>query len=118
VLDRELPELERRDRVILGAAPRTDDEAGRIAYVFYRPIEHLSDAHAVDVVLVLAHAIAHELGHLLLPSGHSTDGLMYGRWGRPQVRAATWGQLMFSKGEVALLRAAAAPEPVPILVRR
>lgn len=117
VLDRELSELARPDRVLLGAAPRTAEAAGRMAYVFFQPIEHLSDLHGVDVVLVLAHAIAHEIGHLLLPAGHALEGLMYGQWGPRQVRAAAWGQLLFSREEIDVMRAALAPDP-PVVARR
>jgi hypothetical protein len=104
VLEREIPELREPGHLSLGAAPRTLETPGRVAYVFHGPIEFLSDVHAVDVALVLAHAIAHELAHLLLPPGHSPAGLMSPLWGARQLRAAVWRTLMFSPSESTLIR--------------
>ena len=117
VLDREIPELREEGRMSLGAAPRTMERPGRVAYVFHEPIEFLSDVYAVDVALVLANAIAHELAHLLLPAGHSPDGLMSAFWGARQVRAAVWGTLAFSPSESTLIRAALEPSDA-VMVRR
>jgi hypothetical protein len=118
VLDREIPELREEGHLSLGAAPRLVDVPGHVAYVFREPIEYLSAVHAVDDALVLAHAIAHELGHLLLPSGHSPEGLMAARWGAREVRAASWGTLMFSPRESSLIRAALASPAAPAMARR
>ncbi len=55
--------------------------------------------------VLLGHAIAHELGHLLLgPSAHSHYGLMAGRWRAPDLDRAAVGLLQFSPGEAARLR--------------
>ena len=54
---------------------------------------------------MLACAIAHELGHLLLPTaGHSDLGLMRAWWDRDDFGRAERGQLRFSAEEAALLR--------------
>jgi hypothetical protein len=117
IVDRVMEELRAGSRELLGAAPRTMNETGHLAYVFHQPIRSLSDAHSVDVAVVAAHAIAHEMGHMLLPSGHSAKGLMHAHWGAREVRAAAGGRLKFSQEETALLRAALG-EPAPLLVRR
>lgn len=109
IIDQELPEL-RTSVSILGAAPRTADEIGRVAYVFRQPIESLARMYDVDPALVAAHTIAHEIGHMLLPNGHADAGLMFARWGAREVRAAAGGRLTFSQSEAALIRAALAPE--------
>jgi hypothetical protein len=106
VLQRVIPEFRESSRMSLGAAPRTLETPGRIAYVFSGPIDQLANVYAVDVALVLAHAIAHELAHLLLPAGHSPEGLMSPLWGARQVREASWGTLTFSPHESSLIRAA------------
>ena len=106
VLEREIPELREQGHLSLGAAPRTRETPGRVAYVFHGPIDGFSNVYAVDTALVLAHAIAHELAHLLLPAGHSTDGLMSALWGARQMREAVWGTLTFSPRESNLIRAA------------
>jgi hypothetical protein len=46
---------------------------------------------------VLGHAIAHELGHLLLnQQGHSSVGIMRGKWGYGEMRDASRGELLFT----------------------
>ena len=64
---------------------------------------------AASTIQVLACAIAHEIGHLLMPGvQHSADGLMRARWGRDDVSRADQGRLRFSAAQVALIRARAA----------
>ena len=64
-----------------GAGGDSDDE--RIAYVLSDQVEQLSRTRGTDMAAVLGVAIAHELGHLLLPSHvHTTDGLMRKDWTR------------------------------------
>jgi hypothetical protein len=48
----------------------------RRAFVFVNPISRTMAGEPGQVSTVLAHVIAHELGHLLLPEGHSPTGLM------------------------------------------
>jgi hypothetical protein len=60
----------------------------------------------VSTGLVLACAIAHELGHLLLPMrGHSAAGLMRACWSRDEFQRAEQGQLKFSADEIVGIRA-------------
>jgi hypothetical protein len=119
VLERQLREIQDDGRLLLGLAPKEGDRSANVAYVFLEPIEYLSEVHAVDAALILAHAIAHELGHLLMPGRHhSSEGLMDGLWGGSEMRAATWGQQTFSKEEAALIRATLATEPSRVLARR
>lgn len=57
---------------------------------------------------LLGHAMAHELGHLLLgSSAHSRYGLMAGRWSATDLNRASVGDLLFSPAEAALMRAEA-----------
>jgi hypothetical protein len=57
---------------------------------------------------LLGHAMAHELGHLLLgTSAHSSYGLMAGRWRATDLDRASVGFLLFSPAEAALMRAEA-----------
>lgn len=119
LLDRQMQELDHSKKMLLGMAPMSGTEQGHVAYVFLEPVEYLSDVHAVDSVLVLAHVIAHELGHLLLPARyHAPSGLMLGRWSGPDLRAAARGEQRFSSQEAALIRAAMGVEPASVLARR
>jgi hypothetical protein len=96
----------------LGIAPREAGRSGRLAYVFFEPIERLAVREGVDVSQVLGAAIAHELGHLLLPNrGHASEGLMRGAWGAPEARAANQGALKFSPTELIQIRSQLTPAP-------
>jgi hypothetical protein len=99
----------------LGAAAGTPTERGRMAYVFYDRVERVARArlrtdrrtgiHDVDDVIVLAHAMAHEIGHLLLPYGHSATGLMRATWDNADLRRALHGQLNFTAQQAESIRA-------------
>lgn len=89
----------------LGAAPRRPEEA-RVACVYYERVEQRARRDGVEPALVLGHAIAHEVGHLLLPAyEHPTWGLMKAVWNSADLRRAAQGQLRFSKEEAALIHA-------------
>jgi len=90
------------------------DPGGAIhATVFYGRAEEFAEAFSVSTALVLGHAIAHEIGHLLLGSEkHSSSGLMKAQWRKSDLRV----QLRFSskqaesmKEEVARRMERAAP---------
>ena len=100
----ETGELQRRPKAVMGAALRTE-QGTRLAYVFPRQVEAQADHFGASRTLVLACAIAHEIGHLLLPtSRHSDLGLMRASWDRDDFGRAERGQLRFSNEEAALLR--------------
>jgi hypothetical protein len=66
---------------IAGYAAVTPGEAGRVAFVIYDRVREIAQRADADVVYVMGTVIAHELGHLLLPSGaHSDAGLMRRHW--------------------------------------
>jgi len=48
--------------------------------------------------------MAHEIGHLLLPYGHSATGLMRAKWDEKDLRLAVHGQLNFTAEEAELIR--------------
>jgi len=85
----------------MGAAVRTA-EGNAIAYVFYRRVQAEAQRYGVSPGQVLACAIAHEIGHLLLPlRAHGAAGLMRACWSRDEFRRAEHGQLTFLPSEVA-----------------
>jgi hypothetical protein len=98
-------ELERREKPVMGAALWTPQGVG-VTYVFYRQLEAQAGQYAVSESLVLACAIAHEIGHLLLRDRpHSVLGLMRASWDREDFQRAGRGQLRFSPEEADLIRA-------------
>jgi len=66
---------------ILGLAQAAPELSNTVAFVFYARLEQAADRHAEAPGDVLAHVMAHEIGHLiLLAGGHSDTGLMRVRW--------------------------------------
>lgn len=75
------------------------------AYVFYRRAAEQADRYGVPRAVVVAAAMAHEIGHLLLPtSRHADTGLMRACWAYEEFVSAARGQLHFSAGEAASIR--------------
>jgi hypothetical protein len=66
----------------MGVAPSPGDGSrGTTAYVFMDKVRSFTAAYRVAAEYVLACAMAHEIGHLLLPpNAHSADGIMRGNW--------------------------------------
>jgi hypothetical protein len=72
----------------LGVAIDAPSERGRLAYVFFERVLATAQKHRVDQASLLGHAIAHEVGHLLLPFGtHADTGLMRAEWDRKDFEA-------------------------------
>jgi len=91
------------DRV--GFAARDAAGDGRVAYVLYDRIDVLAEANGWDPARMLAIAMAHEIGHLLLPyDAHSLDGVMRGDWTNEDIQLAQRSLLFFSAKERDLLR--------------
>jgi hypothetical protein len=104
LLPYETGDLRRSENTVMGAATRTA-QGNLIAYVFYQRVRAEADRYDVSPALVLACAIAHELGHLLLPvRTHAPTGLMRACWSRDEFHRAEHGQLTFLPAEVARIR--------------
>jgi hypothetical protein len=68
-------------------------------------VEAEANRYGVSLVLVLACALAHEVGHVLMPDhGHSQEGLMRACWDRDDFNSADRGQLRFIPEQAALMR--------------
>jgi hypothetical protein len=66
----------------MGVAPSPGDGSrGTTAYVYIDRVKSFSATHRVASEYVLACALAHEIGHLLLPpNAHSANGIMRDSW--------------------------------------
>ena len=114
ILSRELTDQLTVVTTALGGAVGTREYRGRRAYVFYNRVERVARTYLntsrrlgtddTDNVLVLAHAMAHEIGHSLLPYGHSATGLMRADWDAKDVRLAVHGRLNFTSEQAELIR--------------
>jgi hypothetical protein len=95
---------DRRASGVMGVAQRTPN--GYIAQIFFRQVQEFAITYDVDLGTVLAHVIAHEIGHLLLPgNAHSPTGVMQPYWDRALVRDAVQGVLTFTEAQAARIRA-------------
>ena len=72
--------------------------AGR-AYVYYNRVRQLGLIPPRDVGTTLGDVIAHELGHLMLPPGHSNLGIM-----RPRINMLSRALETFTEAEAANVR--------------
>ena len=115
IFPREMYERTRVPNNVMGLAPGTGQDR-RLVYIFDANVEarfwRLVGAHCggrmerqVSKAQLLGHAIAHELGHLLLNQQvHSAQGIMRGEWGFTDYRDMTNGMLLFTPQQAELLR--------------
>jgi len=89
----------------VGISFTAEDGRGCYADLFYEPIQQLQDETHASPSVILGHAMAHELGHLLLgTNSHSPSGLMRAHWTRDDLANASKGNLRFSKEQCLALR--------------
>lgn len=98
---------------VMGLTPGHNGKRARMAYVFYHRVEDLAQrvkgksARLDDRAQILGHAIAHEIGHILLPFTytHSARGIMRATWDLNDIRRAAWGETYFTTEQAELVRA-------------
>ena len=100
IFPREMYERTRVPNNVMGLAPGTGQDRRLVgAHCGGRMERQVSKAQ------LLGHAIAHELGHLLLNQQvHSAQGIMRGEWGFTDYRDMTSGMLLFTPQQAELLR--------------
>jgi hypothetical protein len=81
------------------------DTAGS-AFIYYDRVVKSAHEREQDVARLLAHAMAHEMGHLLLPSpAHSQSGIMRPEWDGDDLRHIASGSLQFTAEQATAIRA-------------
>ena len=95
-----------------------DNEPGCVANILYFRVRELASQVIDEVAFqgeeartakILGHAIAHEIGHLLLgPHTHSASGLMRATWSPDDLKLISWSYLHFTTSECRQLQAALA----------
>lgn len=99
------PSPNRLPASILGYVQTAPGKSGVMAYVFWPRVQRTSQDFTVRLDNLLAAAVAHEIGHMLLPEGwHAEHGLMQADWNANHLRAASDGLLCFSPETGALIR--------------
>ena len=107
VVPRAMAQTFRLSAADLGFAllPAEKGEFGNRANVFFERVSLLGESSGASRALILGHAMAHEIGHLLLGAGsHSRSGIMRAPWGRNEFRRAATGSLHFTTGEASRMR--------------
>ena len=90
---------------IMGMAFQSGDGKGCYADLFQERALALQEESHVDAAIILGHAMAHELGHLLLgTNSHSRDGLMRAHWEPGDLAQAAKGNLLFSPEQSSRMR--------------
>jgi hypothetical protein len=83
---------------VMGYTQTAPGVRGIRAYVFWRRVDRTAQSFRADPERVLAVAIAHEIGHMVLSDGnHAKSGLMRAPWDANDFRSASAGMLTFSK---------------------
>jgi hypothetical protein len=93
--------------VALGTTTGEDHAHGGLSFVFYERILGFAHAHHRPVASIMALAIAHEVGHVLLPApAHTATGLMRAEWGEDDLRHLEVGAAPFTAMQSTLMTAA------------
>jgi hypothetical protein len=89
------------------AAVGDASRAGILATVYFESVEAAARRGGIDTSTLLGRAIAHEVGHLLMPgAGHSSNGLMRAPWAYEELMADRREDWLFSSRDRRHLRAA------------
>ena len=96
VIDRRTAE-NARESLLAGRAVRSSVwEGSGLVYVYRDRIEAVSQKADIPVSVILGTVITHEIGHLLLPRGHSALGIMRGEVDLRGWTLAQQGNLLFT----------------------
>jgi hypothetical protein len=100
------PHLAAQDLVTLGQSlVDTSLRGGALATIYVNRVVTLADRCRLDVQTLLARAVAHEIGHLLLgTSAHAASGLMRAAWSQDALRRAAAGDWTFADPDARALR--------------
>jgi hypothetical protein len=89
---------------VMGTALGDAHEIGGSAMVFYDRVLRSAHEREQDVAGVLAYAMVHEIGHLLLPPpAHSSSGIMRAAWDGDDLRHMASGAMQFTPAQQAAI---------------
>jgi hypothetical protein len=100
---------------VLGVAPGAET-GRRLAYILYNRVQALGDRQSsrrvhgdicgsASTAQILGHAMAHEIGHLLLNlKTHSDSGIMRANWDVRMLQDACYGYLLFTREQGEAMR--------------
>jgi len=79
------------------------DEQGAYASVFYESVSDFARGFSLDPAAILAHVVAHEIGHMFLGSAHTLMGVMQAGVSGRQVEWINRRWVLFSRDQAAQL---------------
>ena len=89
---------------IMGVALAADEHRAVLS-LFFDAVADVARRYGTPVGEVLGIALAHEMGHVLLPPpSHSADGIMQGSWEGDDLRHALNGELAFTGDQAEQIR--------------
>ena len=90
---------------IIGVALAADEHRAVLS-LFFDAVTDVARRYGAPVSDVLGIALAHEMGHVLLPPpSHSPDGIMQASWEGDDIRHALAGDLAFTDDQARQMRA-------------
>lgn len=82
-----------------------DAQSGAQVTIFYDRVEAVGLANDIGIATLLGHAMAHEIGHVLLgTTEHSPVGIMKAHWAKADYLRAAMGFLEFTSSERAAIQ--------------
>jgi len=90
----------------VGRAFLGPDDTGHLADAYLEAVQDVADWHRGDSAALLGDVLAHELGHLILGSGHTSAGIMRAAWSPRELGALRKGRLQFTDDERQRIRVA------------
>ena len=97
---------------VAGVARRGPDSRERYAQIFDGRVTAVSGLWGLSKGTVLGYVMAHEMGHLLLPFGHSASGIMRASWNPEAIRKMSQGVLFFGRAQTAAMHARLTETPI------
>jgi hypothetical protein len=90
---------------VMGTTIGDEHEMGRAAYLFKDRVLQIAHKRHHDVAQVLGYAIAHEMGHVLLPRpAHTAAGIMRAEWNGDDLRHIASDGLRFTPTQATQMR--------------
>jgi hypothetical protein len=102
---KEAQQLSKRRGVLGRALECPGDGVGCSVYLFYRDVTELARETGASEAQLLGHALAHEIGHLLLgPNSHAASGVMRSNWQEQEMQAISRSFLLFTDQQSRLMQ--------------
>jgi hypothetical protein len=93
---------------VMGMTLGDTHDTGGLAFVFYDRVLQSAHERELDVAKLLAYAMLHEMGHLLLPPpAHTSSGIMRATWNNDDLRRIINGSMQFTTAQQSAIRAKA-----------